>query len=209
MHLAGSVPWSMSFDTPEVLEFAAFIGKSENFNPYPDSTPKSQVEAQWREWWLTVPQQYINTKDSYVQAVKNKEQTGRFDQELLQRGHPKNFHWDPPEFSSLSDTPELKKLCLKYWPQYHKPTYPEFIEFVQKQERQINRLETNKAIQEIEQQKGRQITFFRLNVQWVSWPTDYKLELSENLLILGTDYAEPSRLEELKTILRKMIERIA
>lgn len=103
----------------------------------------------------------------------------------------------------------VNEMCIKYWEQFNRVHGTQKMQLVKQNQQQLNRLQVQKLVKEIERQKGRQVKAFKFTVDFVVWPVDYKREVSESLLILGTEYTEARRLEELRAILGKYIERLA
>lgn len=104
--------WELRLGIPEDLNFAVAVRASydlapiglsqlvaaplhDGFDPPVAISDRSEVSAQWSRWWIEM-------------TVDRRE-------EPLGPGA-----LDPPDFETLSSSPQLQEACRQIWPQYHR-----------------------------------------------------------------------------------------
>ncbi|HEX2911606.1 MAG TPA: hypothetical protein VH186_12420 [Chloroflexia bacterium] len=202
MQLAGKESWSVSFDLPEVLEFASYIGQQEGYNPEQSAVPASTAEAEWREWWLQVPELNMQFMTSWQELIK----ANPPDYSKMQGLVPP---FDSPDFNSFSTRPALKALLHKHWDSFlkirsrngAKPTIAQFSEKVRK-------IQVQKFVQELEGVNKRQANPFKLKIYFVPWPENYERIAAPDLMVLSTSYLNRGREKDFEGLLRAQISKL-
>jgi len=205
MNLLGKESWTIICDVPEVLQFAAYVGKQNNFAPADEASPRSSLEAEWQEWWEERPLQHTHqleiTQRAFALPLGSRER-----KELLSKANPANFGWDPPEFESLSQKALLQQLFLKHWNAFLQIRETERQGLIQALDKQLQLIKPQQVVKACVNLKGSEsVPPFQINLDFSPWPNHYKKEITANHYVLGMAYLVPSRQAELKSLLEAMI----
>lgn len=186
----------MSVSTPEMLQFAAFIGEQEGFDPFAVDVPASPAEAEWRVWWEELPA----LEAGHGAAIR------RAAQERQRIPNPSRHVWlDPPEFEHWSDLPALQELCRRHWPAFKDGWDREKPLLAEQERRQTEALGLQRMVRDALRQAGKRGADFTLVVTFVRWPPGYQRPVDANHLVLGVSYLEPAHLADLRGLLSARI----
>lgn len=200
--------WAIACDLPEELQFCAFIGQRENFRVDSDVPSRSSAETEWRQWWTFLPANIFGVRfESIV-----KDNPGIPVDDLLRRIDPRESGYDPPEFAGLENMPTVQKLCRTHWPFFY--TYWGNVDG--QKTRLIAKLQTQLRLVRLDRLvrvctwRARKFTSrpFRLRVDFVIWPEDYQVHVSNTHLILGVQYLEPKRTADVRSLLKEYVTRL-
>lgn len=182
------------------LQFAAYIGQHQGFEPTGESSPASRVEEEWRQWWDSLPAVFADAQEESLRLLKAGE---RHPPELIA-----NIFLDPPEFERMADWPELQLLCRSYWDAFHPEWNREEMLLARRQFEQHRELGIQKIVKECARQAGHKPRPFRLRLDFTRWPADYQRVVSGNHLVLGIGYLDDARIDDLRALLRSFIARL-
>ncbi len=194
MRRFGRESWKMNIDFPIPLQFAAYIGQHQGFAPTADAGAASRVEAEWRQWWDSLPAVFAEAQEESLRLLKAGE---RYPPELIA-----NIFLDPPEFERMANWPELQLLCRSYWDTFHPEWNREKMRLARRQVEQHRELGVQKIVKECARQAGHKPRPFRLRLDCTCWPTDYRRVVSGNHLVLGIGYLDDARIDNLRALLR-------
>jgi hypothetical protein len=200
-----SESWKIVIDIPEVLHFSAYVGQQENFRLPQVAEASTSAEKEWQVWWAALP--FANVSFSrWFQSALEQRQADPSMLELLRQFDFENFSWRPPDFENLAATPALQNLFRSYWLKFVQISGAELLAIIKKYEKQLSRLHFPRLVQECIAAKAEVTTpNFALKVDIVPWPTNYLADISDDYLILGLDYFEPAKSEDLRNLLKQKI----
>jgi hypothetical protein len=182
VRLENTESWMVSSDIAMPLQFGAYVGQREGFSTDDTTTPRSQAESEWREWWALLPTHGIGI-------------------------------CDPLGFTRLADKPALQNLCQAYWSAFHfewSGRDSKRTRMIAEMHRQLGDMDLRGLVAECLREAGRlDYRPFRLKVDFVFWPEDYRQFISETHLVLGTRYLEAAQTEALRAILKSSISKLA
>lgn len=209
MHLPGSVPWSIRFDTPKELLFLGYIGMRETFQVREVAEPSSSIEADWQAWWQFLLAHNFSTITDEVRH-ENPSQSGI--PYLREVGTRYRAIYDPPQFSVLADRPVLHALCLRYWPDYHsewESADGSGIPFFSLMSERIAKLGAKLGLAELVRacvrDSGKRLVPFALSFDFLYWPADYEKHLSATHITLGSRYLEDEQVAPLRRVVSDTI----
>lgn len=206
MQMVGKESWQMSMGDQEPLNFAAFIAKQENFDPWLSRPPISTAENQWREWWLALPEAIyeaeIQLKDKFsaMQGVSAPPLPEKPVKPFI--GYHPPFHEAfPEEMAKLSELCSIYHESFLGWRNTREISRGDRISFPQ-------RVEVNSLIKEFQKKYGREVKPFKLRIDFVSWPQNYLREVTPNHLVFQLLYGEREREAALRELLQSYIARL-
>ncbi len=204
MQVANTKSWRISLGDPQPLQFAAYIGSQKGFDPLESCQPRTEAENQWKVWWLALPEIEAERTAHFQALAKNSVAP------TPQKGFTSRFDFNPPDFSSIPEDKEaLRKLCVKYWPQFQVWYSRERNKFRGGGVRLPERLGLHQLIKEIEQTNGRTAKPFDLKIDLVYWPENYLRFVSDNFVVVTAPDEIPEREVALKELLRSQIGKLA
>jgi hypothetical protein len=204
MQVANTESWKISLGDPQLLQFVAYIGSQEGFDPLESGQPQTEAETQWKEWWLAFPEMEAERMTHFQTLVKNLVAS------TPRKAFTSNFGFDPPDFSSVQeDRKALRELFIKYWPQFQVWYAKERNKFRGGGIKLPERLGLHQLIKEIEQTNGRTAKPFELKIDFVYWPENYLRFVSDNFVVITSPDGIAERETALKELLRSLIGKLA
>jgi hypothetical protein len=181
-----TVSWHVTVDIAESLQFAAYIGEKEGFHiTEQDVTSKNELE--WLHWWQSLPTQEAAFSDSFGNYMKA-QGTGQPDLSGI-KPIIEEFAWFPPNFGNLDSHPELQALLRQNYDEFLRTATRPKMEMVIASETILHKAHTRNLAQEGARLKGKsEPEAFRLRIDFVRWPKDYKREISATHVVLGSAY---------------------
>lgn len=198
--------WSVQFNFDESVQFAIYIAKKLEMSPLMNVSVVEPLHVLWQEWWKQLLTQTIQQVAIDLEQLTPKPTPDNQLQEIARRI---NTVYDPPRFSHHASTPLLQAVCREQWPMFHEwwsVTGGEKARLTSQLSTQIQHLKLSKLVNSCAKNaKKSTIKPFRLIVELVYWPTDYNIQLSPSLLLLGSQYIQKAHLNLLKERLSNAI----
>lgn len=208
MQIAGSESYIIRMGDHSILNFAAFIGSQEGFDPSELGQSTNPAEKEWQEWWLSLPASEAERMAYFQEAARISPY--KLNPILMQKSNPANYGFNPPEFSAMpEDKSALKELCLKYWPQFHIWSKQEEQKYRGKTKGFPERIKLHQIITGIEKANGRKAKPFKLQLDFVYWPENYLRVISDNHLVMMMPYGSPEKEKKLAGLLQSYIAKLA
>lgn len=209
---SGGESWQMRCNVPDELRFCGVVGQQEGFSLADERSPGIPAEAAWRDWWERL---LARGFDWHMEQVR-REMPDRTPQEriaqLREAGARFRVEFDPPAFPELAHVPGLQRLCQRHWPHFRETwgiAGGEKWELTQRLTEQMRRVRLAPIVRACAAAAGRSAPApFVLRVDFVGWPRDYRRTYSEGHLVLGADYLDEARTDELAAVLRQAISRL-
>ena len=107
--------WHVGVDVPQELVFLGILAQQHAYRVPEVAAPASAAEAAWQHWWQELP---LHTHSVILDQVRQHATTN--DRVALSReAFAASQQWfDPPNFTSRAEVPELQKICQAAWPEF-------------------------------------------------------------------------------------------
>ncbi len=193
MQLAGKPSWQMSFDFPEELQFAAYLGRENGFRGDNQAAGSSQSEREWRTWWDDLPTRRFAALFAVQHWADPRTVSG----------------YAPPEFANLANLPALQALCLAQWPAFQQTWAGEKRLSVNKMNEQLQRIRIQDIVATAAKATGKNGNpVFYFMADFVIWPENHLHVVSRHHMVFGAQYAEPGQVDKLRDIVAEHVSRI-
>lgn len=191
-----SQTWFVNCNFPLALQFGAYIGQQEDFKANEAAVSKNEAETEWRrqyELWLKKPS---------GEQVDQQAQPTILDAPV----DPRPFGFDPPNFDDLHQTPHLQKLCRQHWPAFHQMwgvTSGRKLQLAAQLNDSLQQMRLDKLMRKIPHKRP-----FQLQIDFVLWPEDTFRELTDDHLILGIRFLQPTERAALQQIIIDQVKKV-
>lgn len=208
--------WLVGWDTPEALQFGAFVGHEEGFAPTNPAEAAvgadARLEDAWRGWWEGL---VGRTFGAHFDAVSKEApvpphertaelQTARM-REAMRRAQ---LDFYPPAFPELAQLPALQELLQRHWPafqgRWNAPGGWK-AELEEPQPALIGAINLRQIVAECARQAGHVAAPFSLRIDLLWWPEDYERRVSAEQLVLGLGFLQPENRPALEERLHQAI----
>lgn len=193
--------WIITWDLAEPLQFAAYVGERRGFFAA-DQTPDDTSEGRtWQRWWQQLVSDAFAREamvDATIRAYAD------LPPQALARliAAPSTGSFDPPDFASLGNTPELQGSCQEQWPAFVAVWTLEKPALLERMRRQGLRVRDDRIVRAAARvAKLPSIPAFFLRIDFVRWPAVYQRRISPQHLVLGSHYLQSSAAAELEAII--------
>ncbi|MCL5997163.1 MAG: hypothetical protein M1546_14070 [Chloroflexi bacterium] len=196
MHRLNSSPWQLQCGFPEYLQLSGIIAQQEGFRLDGGAPPVSPAEAEWRAWWesLLIPQ------------PENVATTSEWGNPWLR------VNYDPPTFTRLARWPAVQALCQRHFPTFHQhwgTVGGDKLPMANQLGEQLRRVRIDKIVKICAATAGkRESAPFKLTVDFVVWPPDYRRIISDTYVVLGKRYLDPAQATTLRGLLQELVARL-